>query len=67
MAAAWPWPPASAARFYARPGIIYRPVSGVGPSRVGVVWSRAYDADPVVQDFVRCRVDNGPQPTESGG
>ncbi|MFI1730354.1 LysR family transcriptional regulator [Streptomyces acidicola] len=28
--------PASAARFYARPGITYRPVSGVSPSRVGV-------------------------------
>ncbi|MGW1408265.1 LysR family transcriptional regulator [Streptomyces sp. NPDC002403] len=58
--------PASAARFYARPGIIYRPVSGVSPSRVGVVWARADDADPVVQDFVRCCVDNRPQPTESG-
>lgn len=59
--------PASAARFYARPGIIYRPVSGVSPSRVGVVWARADDADPVVQDFVRCCVDNRPQPTESDG
>jgi DNA-binding transcriptional LysR family regulator len=46
--------PESAARFYARPGIAYRPVSGVSPSRVGVAWSPADDANPVVRDFVRC-------------
>lgn len=46
--------PASAARFYARPGVVYRPVDGVSPSRVGVAWSPAADADPVVRDFVRC-------------
>lgn len=46
--------PASAARFYARPGVAYRPVTGVGPSRVGVAWDPADDGDPVVQDFVRC-------------
>lgn len=44
--------PESAARFYARPGITYRPVTGVGPSRVGVAWPPA--ADDVVGDFVRC-------------
>ncbi|MBH5337471.1 LysR family transcriptional regulator [Streptomyces pactum] len=49
--------PASAARFYARPGVTYRPVSGVSPSRVGVAWSPADDTDPVVQDFVRCCLD----------
>lgn len=49
--------PASAARFYARPGVTYRPVRGVGPSRVGVVWAPAADADPVVQDFVQCCLD----------
>jgi len=48
--------PASAARFYARPGVVYRPVTGVAPSRVGVAWAPAADADPVVREFVRhCR------------
>ncbi|WP_171167194.1 LysR family transcriptional regulator [Streptomyces sp. I05A-00742] len=51
--------PASAARFYARPGITYRPVSGIGPSRVGVAWAPGDDADPVVQDFVRCCLEIG--------
>ncbi|MFC0599040.1 LysR family transcriptional regulator [Streptomyces palmae] len=56
--------PASAARFYARPGIVYRPVSGVGPSRVGVAWSPADDGDPVVREFVRCCLELG---SASGG
>ncbi|OEJ98134.1 LysR family transcriptional regulator [Streptomyces thermolilacinus] len=56
--------PASAARFYARPGIVYRPVSGVGPSQVGVAWASADDGDPVVQDFVRCCLDT-PWPEEN--
>ncbi|MFI6512183.1 LysR family transcriptional regulator [Streptosporangium sp. NPDC050855] len=46
--------PESAARFYARPGVVYRPLSGVGPSRVGVAWAPADDTDPVVGDFVHC-------------
>lgn len=46
--------PESAARFYTRPGVVHRPVTGVGPSRVGVAWDPADDADPVVRDFVRC-------------
>ncbi|MEU4829460.1 LysR family transcriptional regulator [Streptosporangium sp. NPDC023615] len=46
--------PESAARFYARPGVVYRPLDGVGPSRVGVAWAPADDADPVVRDFVHC-------------
>jgi DNA-binding transcriptional LysR family regulator len=49
--------PASSARFYARPGVVFRPVDGVGPSRVGVAWSPAADTDPVVRDFVRCCVE----------
>ncbi|GLZ79688.1 LysR family transcriptional regulator [Actinorhabdospora filicis] len=44
--------PASAARFYARPGVTYVPLDGVGPSRVAV--ARAGDRDPVVRDFVDC-------------
>lgn len=54
--------PESAARYYARPGIVYRPVSGVSPSRVAVAWAPADDTDPVVQDFVRsCLVARPPQ------
>ncbi|MFG2975637.1 LysR family transcriptional regulator [Streptomyces sp. NPDC048331] len=49
--------PASAARFYARPGVVYRPVSGVSPSQVGVAWAVADDHNPVVRDFVRCCTD----------
>jgi DNA-binding transcriptional LysR family regulator len=51
--------PESAARYYARPGIIYRPVTGVSPSQVCVAWP-ASDTNPVVQDFVRCCLDNKP-------
>lgn len=29
-------------------------------SRAGVAWAPANDADPVVQDFVRCCLDNKP-------
>ena len=51
--------PESAARYYARPGVVYRPVTGVSPSQVGVAWPPAADSNPVVQDFVRCcRVSN---------
>ncbi|MFE6283656.1 LysR family transcriptional regulator [Streptomyces sp. NPDC057877] len=53
--------PASAARFYARPGLVHRPVSGVSPSRVAVAWAPADDAHPVVQDFVRCCLDQADQ------
>lgn len=54
--------PESAARYYARPGIVYRPVSGVSPSRVAVAWAPVDDTDPVVQDFVRsCLVARPPQ------
>ena len=52
--------PESASRYYARPGIAYRPVTGVSPSQVGVAWAPANDANPVVQDFVRCCLDNKP-------
>jgi DNA-binding transcriptional LysR family regulator len=52
--------PQSAARYYARPGITYRPVNGVSPSQVGVAWPPANDTNPVVQDFVRCCLHNKP-------
>lgn len=50
--------PESAARYYARPGITYRPVTGLSPSQVCVAWPPANDTNPVVQDFVRCCLDN---------
>jgi len=50
--------PQSAARYYARPGITYRPVTGISPSQVGVAWPPANDTNPVVQDFIRCCLDN---------
>jgi DNA-binding transcriptional LysR family regulator len=52
--------PESAARYYARPGLTYRPVTGISPSQVGVAWPPANDTDPVVQDFVRCCLENKP-------
>lgn len=55
--------PASAARFYARPGVVYRPVDGVAPSRVAVAWPPAADANPVVRDFVACCLDEVPDGT----
>ncbi|MFI6521734.1 LysR family transcriptional regulator [Spirillospora sp. NPDC050679] len=51
--------PESAARFYARPGVVYRRVSGIGPSEAAVAWSPASDDDPVVQDFVACCREHG--------
>jgi DNA-binding transcriptional LysR family regulator len=59
--------PESAARYYARPGITYRPVTGVSPSQVGVAWQATADTNPVVQDFVRCCLDNKPQKSPSSG
>lgn len=48
--------PESAARYYPRPGITYRPVTGVGPSQVAVAWPAAAESDPVVRAFVgSCR------------
>ena len=46
--------PESASRYYAHPGVTYRPVTAVSPSQVGVAWPPAAGTDPVVQDFVHC-------------
>jgi DNA-binding transcriptional LysR family regulator len=54
--------PESAARYYARPGIIYRPVTGLSPSQVGVARPPANDTNPVVQDFVRCCLETADRP-----
>ncbi len=61
--------PESATRYYARPGIVYRPVTGLSPSQAGVAWPPTADANPVIQDFVRCCLDNRPpqQPATSPG
>lgn len=49
--------PESSTRFYARPGVTYRPVIGVSASQVGVAWAASDDTNPVIQDFVRCCLD----------
>jgi DNA-binding transcriptional LysR family regulator len=48
--------PESAARYYGRPGITYRPVTGISPSQVCVAWPPTNDTHRVVQDFVDCCV-----------
>ena len=54
--------PESGARYYARPGITYRPVTGVTPSQVAVAWPAGVSASSVTGDFVRCCLDNKPPP-----
>ncbi len=44
--------PAATARFYQRPGVVYRPVTGVSASAVGVCWNDA-DSTPAVAAFVQ--------------
>jgi DNA-binding transcriptional LysR family regulator len=44
--------PEATARFYQRPGVAYRPVTGVSPSQVGVAWAPVGN-DDVIGDFVR--------------
>ncbi|MFE0105111.1 LysR family transcriptional regulator [Streptomyces sp. NPDC059009] len=46
--------PEATARFYQRPDVVYRPVSGVSPSQVGVAWPKSGGDNPAVRDFVRC-------------
>jgi DNA-binding transcriptional LysR family regulator len=58
--------PESAARFYARPGITYRPVTGVSPSHVGIAWAPGADTNPVVRDFIRCCLDSRVNSNEQG-
>lgn len=59
--------PESAARYYARPDVTYRPVIGVSPSTVGVAWTPATDTDPVIQDFIRCCLENRPSEHREDG
>lgn len=46
--------PESAARYYAHPGVVYRPVSGVSPVKAGIAWLPDADGDPAVSDFIEC-------------
>ncbi|MBF6328887.1 LysR family transcriptional regulator [Nocardia transvalensis] len=46
--------PASSARYYPRPGIVYRPVTGIGPSVVAVAWPAAAESNPLVHSFIHC-------------
>ncbi|MBF6176399.1 LysR family transcriptional regulator [Nocardia blacklockiae] len=48
--------PASSARYYPRPGVEYRPVTGLGPLAVGVAWPAGGEPNPVVRSFVECCV-----------
>ncbi|WP_067532791.1 LysR family transcriptional regulator [Nocardia crassostreae] len=49
--------PVSTARTNAHPGVVFRPVHGIGPTRVALVWPDASEADPVVRYFIRCCTD----------
>lgn len=46
--------PESASRYYSRPGVVYRRVTGVPPTQVAVTWSPTDDDNPVIRDFVDC-------------
>ncbi|RDI67897.1 LysR family transcriptional regulator [Nocardia pseudobrasiliensis] len=48
--------PESSARYYPRPGIAYRPVRGIGPSRVAIAWPGSSEPNAVVREFIRCCV-----------
>ena len=50
--------PESAARYYARPGVTYRPVTGIPPTQVGIAWSQEDDDNPVIRDFVECCLEH---------
>ncbi|GAA3091918.1 LysR family transcriptional regulator [Streptomyces roseofulvus] len=44
--------PASAARFYAHPGVVFRPVRGIPPSRVGLVRPRDQARTPALDELL---------------
>ena len=48
--------PQASARFYARPGLAYRPVTGIGPSQVALAW-HPDDHRSAVRDFVTAALD----------
>ncbi|MFF7813757.1 LysR family transcriptional regulator [Streptomyces sp. NPDC007945] len=44
--------PASAARFYSRPDVVFRPVHGVSPSRVGLARPRGRTREPALDELL---------------
>jgi DNA-binding transcriptional LysR family regulator len=44
--------PASAARYYARPDIAYRPVHGIAPSTVALAWPKTGQPSAPLADFI---------------
>ncbi|WP_280236177.1 LysR family transcriptional regulator [Nocardia cyriacigeorgica] len=48
--------PESAGRYFLRPGVVYRPVTGIAPTRVAVAWNPTVGEASAVHDFVAsCR------------
>lgn len=45
--------PESATRYYARPGITYRPVSGVSPTSVCIAWPKTPATSPPLRAFIQ--------------
>ncbi len=44
--------PASAARFYSHPGVVFRPVRGILPSRVVLAWPRRQTPTPALDELL---------------
>lgn len=44
--------PAATARFYQRPDVVYRPVTGVSPSQVAVAWRPGGRRNEAAEDFI---------------
>jgi DNA-binding transcriptional LysR family regulator len=44
--------PVSAARYYARPDIVYRPVTGIAPSTVALAWPKTASPSNPLADFI---------------
>ncbi|MCD0443928.1 LysR family transcriptional regulator [Glycomyces sp. A-F 0318] len=49
--------PQSAARYYARPDVVYREVSGVAPSTVALAWPKPPPRDGALADFIAAAVE----------
>ncbi|MFJ3329278.1 LysR family transcriptional regulator [Streptomyces griseus] len=45
--------PVSAARFYSHPDVVFRPVRGVSPSRVGLAWQRRRTHEAVLDELLK--------------
>jgi hypothetical protein len=48
--------PEATARFYQRPDVVHRPVTGVSPGQIGVAWTHTRLVDDAVDAFIlSCR------------